>query len=416
MPEHSYGRGYAWALVGTFTALSVILNGAHAVLGMSGRSGVEQILAALVAIVAPVSLLLATELVVKLIRDWSRRRRWLTALRAVCAGTTAAIAAVAFATSFVALMDMARRMGVSDELAWALPAVVDAMIIIATLAVVVAEAEMTLDRAVVVEVATSPVELPVEFVVGAPVGVAATSGDELGGETAASVADNADPVDDRSAAQSLSAFTEQRGSAIGVRSLHSDEPVEYAVAQSANVAVAQGDESFDVRSLHSERPAEHAEDSANVEASGVRLVDEQPAAQPVATFDEGDDARSVADAYAFTEQRGSAIGVRSLHSDEPVEHAVAQSANVAVAQGDESFDDGSAADGDEWLTFAERVRDAANSKADPATVARVLELTEAGGTRRDVGVAVGMSASTVSNLVKVAQDLGDRRPRLTAVR
>lgn len=150
--------------------------------------------------------------------------------------------------------------------------------------------------------------------------------------------------------------------------------------------------------------------------SAMMLARGEAAASVVDNADPVDD-RSVAQPLsAFTEQRGSAIGVRSLHSDEPVEHAVAQSANVAVAQGDESFDDGSAVDGDEWLTFAERVRDAANSKADAATVARVLELTEAGGTRRDVGVAVGMSASTVSNLVKVAQDLGDRRPRLTAVR
>lgn len=147
LPDNTYGRGYSWSLVVAFTALSVALNGAHAVLGMAGRSAVEQALAAAVAVVAPVSLLLATHLVVGLIRDWSHRRRWVTRLRALCAATTSAIAGVAFATSFVALMDMAALMGVTAGLTWALPAVVDAMIVIATLAVVVAEAEIALDRA-----------------------------------------------------------------------------------------------------------------------------------------------------------------------------------------------------------------------------------------------------------------------------
>lgn len=149
-PGHSdktYQRGYGWSLVIGFTAASVVLNGAHAVLGMASHSGLEQSLSAAVAVVAPVSLLLATHLVVGLIRDWSHRRRWVTRLRALCATTTVGIGLIAFATSFVALMDMAELMGVAAGLTWALPAVVDAMIIIATLAVVVAEAEMALDRA-----------------------------------------------------------------------------------------------------------------------------------------------------------------------------------------------------------------------------------------------------------------------------
>lgn len=147
MNTKTYGRGYAWALVAVFTSLSVVLNAAHAVLGMTERPVVERVLSAIVAIVAPVSLLLATELVVKLIRDWRRRRRWVTALRGVCAATTAGIAMIAFTTSAVALTRMAALMDVTPGLAWTLPAVVDAMIVIATLAVVVAEAEMALDRA-----------------------------------------------------------------------------------------------------------------------------------------------------------------------------------------------------------------------------------------------------------------------------
>lgn len=143
----SYGKRYAWTLVGIFTTLSVVLNAAHAALELGDRSPLERWLAALVAVVAPVSLLLATELVVRLIRDWRRRRQWLTALRGVCAATTAGIAIIAFATSAVALTRMAALMGVTPGLAWALPAVVDAMIVISTLAVVVAEAEMALDRA-----------------------------------------------------------------------------------------------------------------------------------------------------------------------------------------------------------------------------------------------------------------------------
>lgn len=145
--DETYGRAYAWSLVAVFTSISVALNASHAVLGMGGRSGAEQAMSALVAAVAPLSLLLATELVVKLIRGWNSRRRWLSRLRGVSAAVTAGIAVLAFALSFVALRDMAELMGVSAALAWAVPAVVDAMIVIATLAVVIAEAEMALDRA-----------------------------------------------------------------------------------------------------------------------------------------------------------------------------------------------------------------------------------------------------------------------------
>ena len=159
--HRSYGRGYAWALVGVFTALSVVLNAAHAVLGMMAQPVVERVLAVIVAIVAPVSLLLATELVVRLIRDWRRRRRWVTWLRGICTVVTVGIGVIAFAMSAVALTRMAALMGVTPGLAWGLTAVVDAMIVIATLAVVVAEAEMALDRAE--GVADQPVTQPADM-------------------------------------------------------------------------------------------------------------------------------------------------------------------------------------------------------------------------------------------------------------
>ncbi len=143
----SYGLGYAWALVWGFTGLSVIFNGAHAVLQSGAESGAVRVLSAFMAVIAPVALLLATHLVIGLIRVWSTRRLWLSMLRGFCAVMATAIGLFAFILSFAALSDLAVRLHVPAGQAWMVPAVVDALIVIATLSVVVAEAEMNLDRA-----------------------------------------------------------------------------------------------------------------------------------------------------------------------------------------------------------------------------------------------------------------------------
>lgn len=229
----TYGRAYAWSLVIGFTAASVILNGAHAVLGMVSKSGLEQGLAAVVAVVAPLSLLLATHLVVGLIRDWSRRRRWVTRLRALCAATTVGIGGVAFATSFVALMDMAEMMGVAAGLTWSLPAVVDAMIVIATLAVVVAEAEIALDQAEAVEAERRAAEAEAARLAEEQAAAQAVARAELEAQRAAEVA----PV------VSVSEVVTDQGDRAADHV--TDQTADHAVTSAALMVTDQADQSTD---------------------------------------------------------------------------------------------------------------------------------------------------------------------------
>lgn len=145
---NTYHRGFGWVLILSFTAISMMLNGVHAVLTMSrDGDGWAAFAIALMAVMAPLSMLLTTHLLVGLIQDWSHRRTWLVRLRGVVAAVSAAIALVSFVLSFAALRDMAVLYGeMSTSLAWLVPLIIDAVILAATLAVVVAEAEMRLDR------------------------------------------------------------------------------------------------------------------------------------------------------------------------------------------------------------------------------------------------------------------------------
>lgn len=141
----SYHRTLAWALVLLFTAVSVTLNGLHSVMQWDGQQG-EAFGAVLLAVMAPISLLMATHLLVGLIQDWTHRRKWLARLRAVVAVVFGIIGLIAFVMSFAALRDMAERYGMASDLSWMAPVIIDSVILAGTLAVVIAEAEMRLDR------------------------------------------------------------------------------------------------------------------------------------------------------------------------------------------------------------------------------------------------------------------------------
>ncbi|GAA4757447.1 DUF2637 domain-containing protein [Gordonia alkaliphila] len=143
----TYGLAYAWTLVAFFTGASVLLNGAHAVLGMAQESLWARFWAVLTAILFPLAVLAETHFLVNLIREWDTRARWIAALRMVCIAAVLVVAYIAFVRSFYALGDMAGLMGIPDEDWWMLPASIDAMIILATLGVVIAEGQMALDRA-----------------------------------------------------------------------------------------------------------------------------------------------------------------------------------------------------------------------------------------------------------------------------
>lgn len=371
--HRTYGRGYAWALVGIFTTLSVILNGAHAVLGMADRPLVERVLAVIVAVVAPVSLLLATELVVKLIRDWRRRRRWLTALRGVCAATTAGIGVIAFCMSAVALTRMAALMGVTPGLAWGLTAVVDAMIVIATLAVVVAEAEMALDRA--------------EGVADQPVTQPADMGDQVGDR----------PVGD---------------------------PADHPITHPAPVAdrpppevVADGGGS----SIHDvvDHPVAHPADSASPPVAAMGLVDHPPVDEAVAdpTSGGGSSTESVADEVGdHPADGGGWVGDRPVGEveDRPPVAVVDRPVTHPVDVDDPVVDRPPATVDDLAAAVAASTRTAKPVEV----VAAVLARAAAGESQRSIADAVGVDRTVVRKWIRTADELGDGQtahPHLASV-
>ncbi|GEE01450.1 hypothetical protein nbrc107696_18960 [Gordonia spumicola] len=119
---------------------------------------------------------------------------------------------------------------------------------------------------------------------------------------------------------------------------------------------------------------------------------------------------------AFAEHVGIAGEPVSPITCESLDEQRGDAAEQARSNTSEAFDERSASAG---RAFAERVRQAANSRADAAVVERVLDLSAAGGSRRAVADAAGMSASTVSGLVRVAEELraieGQRRTALAVV-
>lgn len=371
MNTRTYGRGYAWALVGIFTVLSVILNGAHAVLGMTAQPVVERVLAAIVAIVAPVSLLLATELVVKLIRDWRRRRRWVTALRGVCAATTAGIAMIAFATSAVALTRMAALMGVTPSLAWTLPAVVDAMIVIATLAVVVAEAEMALDRA----------EAVADHPIAHPADVGVQVGDRPVGDPVDHPITHPAPVADR-------------------------PPATWVIDR-----VADGGSPIDDVADH---PITHWADSASPLVAAMGLVDHPPVDDPISGG--GSPTESVADDVG-DHQVGDPADQASTHpsplGDRPAVTVADLVADHAVTHPTDVGDPPPAT-----TDIAAAVADATRTTKPVEVVVEVLDRAAAGESQRAIAEAVGVDRTVVRKWIRTADELSDdqtARPHLASV-
>lgn len=110
-----------------------------------------------------------------MIRSWRTGRWWVTAMQGLLVTASGVMLIVAFWRSFNALTEMAVRLAMPASDAWMLPVLTDTGIVVGTLGVVLAE----------VKTRRLPSSWPDEVAVGAPVGVAATSGDEVGGEAAA---------------------------------------------------------------------------------------------------------------------------------------------------------------------------------------------------------------------------------------
>ena len=367
---NTYGRGYAWALVAVFTALSVILNAAHAVLGMMAQPVVERVLAVIVAVVAPVSLLLATELVVRLIRDWRRRRRWVTWLRGICTVVTVGIGVVALAMSAVALTRMAVLMGVTPGLAWGLTAVVDAMIVISTLAVVVAEAEMALDRA--------------EGVADRPVTQPADAGDQVGDRPVGDPADQAvthpAPVADRPL------------------------PV---------VVVGGGSSIHDVV----DHPVAHSEDSASPLVAAMGLADHPPVGEAVddSISGGGSPTESVADDVGdHPVDGGGWVGDRPVGEveDHPPVAVVDRPVTRPVDVDDPVADHPPAT-----TDIAAAVAASTRTTKSVEVVAAVLDRAASGESQRAIAEAVGVDRTVVRKWIRTADELGDEPalPRLASV-
>ncbi len=173
-----HGRIFMWVLVWLFTMSSVVVNGAHALDAMGdGATAWMRAFAVAVAGFFPFAGLVMTEAVLIMIRSWRTGRWWVTAMQGLLVTASGVMLIVAFWRSFNALTEMAVRLAMPASDAWMLPVLTDTGIVVGTLGVVLAEVKMKLDEL--------PSSWPDEVAVGAPVGVAATSGDEVGGEAAA---------------------------------------------------------------------------------------------------------------------------------------------------------------------------------------------------------------------------------------
>lgn len=121
---------FFWIELVVVAAISISGNAVHAVLNAPPRLA---IVAAIVAMVPPILLLVATHGVGALVRARSGANfaYWIVAL------LTAAIAAIAFRLSFNALQDLAVQVGTAHDLAWLFPVIIDGAIGQATVALLV---------------------------------------------------------------------------------------------------------------------------------------------------------------------------------------------------------------------------------------------------------------------------------------
>jgi signal transduction histidine kinase len=348
---NTYHKAFGWTLILSFTIISMMLNGVHAVLTMSRDGGGWAVFAiALIAIMAPLSMLLTTHLLVCLIQDWSNRRSWLVRLRGVVAAVSGLIAVVSFVLSFAALRDMAILYGeMSTRLAWLVPLIIDAVILAATLAVVVAEAEMRLDREEVrttptIQSVVQPDDPAIRSAIQAPIDQAIHPDDPVD-----DVVDRADESQVKTAIHPV---------------IHSDDPVDDVVDRA--------DESQVKTAIH---PVIHSGDPVDDDADDpvIHTVDDDLIDQAIHPGDPVDD-----------------------DADDPAIHS-------AIHPVDDDLD-----------RLADHVREALGTEADRETIRRALVLDREGRSRRRIAEEVGAAHSTVGRWIKAAER-AESRPQLIAV-
>ncbi|GAC80852.1 Protein of unknown function [Gordonia malaquae] len=363
----TYGRGYAWALVLFFTAASVLLNGAHAVLGMAGESPWAKFWAVVTAVLFPLAVLAETHFLVNLIREWDMRARWIAALRIVCILAVLVVAYIAFVRSFYALGDMAALMGIPDEDWWMLPASIDAMIILSTLGVVIAEGQMALDRD----------EGAVDQPLGGPVPLVVT--DEL----TAPEPQLAAPVTSRTDGPSVSSALELTD----------------ATDELTTIEAVSDDDELTV--------------SGPVTRSG-RTDEAQVTTVPSLVTDELTTLEQVVSDDVVSAETAVSDDVPLISTDE------AAPASSSVTTADERTDGAATDDG--LIVLAEQVRSRKGLRAPAPKVAAALEQAAAGQSPTAIAKEIGGSHNTIRGWIEEARDLDpgyaarlDGKPQLVAV-
>ncbi|GAC78771.1 Protein of unknown function [Gordonia malaquae] len=393
---NTYHRGFGWTLILSFTIISMMLNGVHAVLTMrADGDGWAAFAIALMAVMAPLSMLLTTHLLVGLIQDWSHRRTWLVRLRGVVAAVSAAIALVSFVLSFAALRDMAVLYGeMSTSLAWLVPLIIDAVILAATLAVVVAEAEMRLDR----EEMARAAELA-EASVTTDSGVTVAAVRMSAGPSMTPGHDRADSTGGHPVVGVRRTVTDTADDTV-VDTLDTAADTPAAVVQDTVIPLS--------------RPADQRVDSPSVSVQGsADTADTGVLDTADDIFD--DDVQDEADTFDSAVQDIVSGGVKAAN-DTAVDtgETVADTATAGVQDtADDTFDGGARDDADtsadtlDLASVTARVIAEVGTTADTAVVERVLELALDGMSARRISDALapeGPSRTPIAAWVRAAKE------------
>lgn len=367
----TYGRGLYASVLLFLSLLSVAGNAVYAYAAPpQSETSLSPGWAAAAHMIPPVLLLLVTEVLATATAKFSGRgRAW------ALAGVVA-IAVAAFTLSFDALYEVAQMAKVRHQLAWLVPVMLDAAIVVCTLLVLMASRQMQADRA-----AASGVTVPSR--VEAPVDRPAVEvfDEQRSANTPAAFNGHRSPSVAYPSPSADEAFGEHRSAAV--------QPV--FDAHRADAADAFDDDVFDEMIAALAADGTEQLDSPNAQ---VGAFDERSLNTRTMDIDRSADTDEVFDAQRSVDTSEVFDAQQEAPAEQPPE---VFDGHPEPVDGQRSANTG--------RPFAEQVRDAANSRADVDSVEQVLALTDAGESRRAVAQAVGMSPSTVSGLVKAAAEL-----------
>lgn len=120
-----------WVVLSVFSVLSIVGNALHAL--ESGAGSLAPWVSASIATIAPITLLASTHSLIVHRRDFSG---W---TRGVAMSITFLIASASFVLSFSALWELATMAGIPSDRSWLMAVIIDAMVIQATMSLVVSD-------------------------------------------------------------------------------------------------------------------------------------------------------------------------------------------------------------------------------------------------------------------------------------